>query len=86
MAQMIIDGLRPQIGRSAGFQDAGNDADVEEDYSSPRTRKGGGPRRRNQWENGLSVSFSPLLLSLSLHQTSGRSASVCASLLVRLTG
>ena len=60
MAQMIVDGLRPQSGRSSGsIQDPGNDGDDEENYAKPSTRKGGGPKRRNKWENTLSVSFSP---------------------------
>ena len=58
MAQIIVDGLRPQFNRSVGFslQDPGNDADVEEGRSRPKNPKGGGPKRRNQWENLLSVS------------------------------
>jgi hypothetical protein len=68
MAQMIIDGLRPQPGRSvgAGLQDTGNDGDVEEDYPRPRSRKSGGPKRRSRWENTLSVSFSSLLFLTQL--------------------
>ena len=60
MAQMIIDGLRPRSGHPVGFrlQDPGDDGDVEEVYSRPRTRKSGRPKRRNKWENALSVSVS----------------------------
>jgi len=63
---MIIDGLRPQSGRSAGsgLQDADSDADVEEDYTRSRTGGSGRPKRRNHWENGLSVSLSFLPLSV----------------------
>ena len=55
MAQMIIDGLRPNASRSAGpdLHDTGDDGDVEEDYS-PR-RRGGAPKRRDCSENALSV-------------------------------
>lgn len=55
---MIIDGLRPQPGQSvgSGLQDPGNDGDVEEEFSSPRARRTGGPKRRNKFENALSVS------------------------------
>ena len=59
MAQMIVDGLRPQTGRhiGSGFQDPGDDADVEEVYSRPTTRNRGRPNRRTPWENILSVSL-----------------------------
>lgn len=62
MAQMIIDGLRPQHRHSAGphLQDTGNDADVEGDHSGPKPRKRGRPNRRDPTENELSVSVSPL--------------------------
>jgi len=58
MAQIIVDGLRPQSNRSVGLdlQDPGSDGDVEEGLSRPKKSKGGGPKRRNRWENLLSVS------------------------------
>jgi hypothetical protein len=89
MAQMIVDGLRPQFGRSVGLgpQDPGNDSDAEEDYQSPRTRRrGGAPKRRNHWENALSVSFSSLLFRPGLHQIRRRSARICASSLSQKIG
>ena len=65
MAQMIVDGLRPQFGHShsvgSGLQDPGNDGDIEDHYSRPGPRTRGGPKRRNNWENVLSVSFSSLV-------------------------
>ena len=61
MAQMIVDGLRPlvQTGRFAGPapRDTDNEGDVEEEYSVPGVRKGRVPKRREPWENELSVSF-----------------------------
>lgn len=56
---MIVDGLRPRSGRTfgSGHQDPGSDGDVEEDYPRLRGRKSGGPKRRNKWENALSVRF-----------------------------
>ena len=64
MAQIIVDGLRSQPGHfiRSGLPDPGNDGDVEEDCV-PRTRKGGGPKHCNKWENLLSVSFCSLILS-----------------------
>lgn len=64
MAQFIVDGLRPQPNCSvgSGLQDHGSDADVEEDYPGRKAPKGGGPKRRNQWENMLSVSPCSLAL------------------------
>lgn len=59
MAQMIVEGLRPQ-GR-AGFQDTGDDGDDEGEVSEPRTPRGGGQRRRSPWENLLSVRLTSLL-------------------------
>ena len=54
MAQMIVDGLRPHAGRSAGsgLHDTDNDGDVEDVYSP---RRGSAPKRRNYLENELSV-------------------------------
>lgn len=67
MTQMIIDGLRPELGRSVGsnLQDAGNDGDVEEGYPGVRSRGGNGSRRRDHSENELSVSFASLTYCLS---------------------
>lgn len=55
MAQMIVDGLRPYVGRSAGpdLHDTGNDGDAEEDYS--HRKRGCAPKRRDYAENKLSV-------------------------------
>jgi len=63
MAQMIIDGLRPQSGRSVGsnLQDPGDDGDVEEDSPRPKPRRGRGTKRRDRFENELSVSFTSTL-------------------------
>ena len=80
MAQMIIDGLRPQIGRSAGLgpQDTGNDGDVEEDYPGPTARRSRAPKIRHPSENMLSVSFSPLLLANRLTPRLGEDPPVYA--------
>ena len=65
MAQLIVNGLRPQVGRPVGLglQDHGDDGDDEEDYQPPKTSRGGAPKRRNRWENELSVRLDSLLLS-----------------------
>lgn len=67
MAQMIIDGLRPQLGRSVGSNlgDAGNDGDVEGGYSEPKRREGNRTKRRDHLENELSVSSAPLPVMLA---------------------
>ena len=91
MAQMIIDGLRPQLGRSVGanLQDTGNDGDIEECHPGVRSRGGNGPNRRNRSENELSVSFASLTCRLSLltlRRTSERSVRICANSLPRTNG
>lgn len=68
MAHMIIAGLRPHIGRSAGLgpQDSGNDGDAEEDYPTLGTRRRSAPKRRSPHESELSVSSNCIIFSSGL--------------------
>ena len=67
---MIIDGLRPQSGQIFGSspQDPGNDGDTEEYSYRPKARARGGPKRRSQSENLLSVSIRPYNFNYKLTQ------------------
>ena len=58
MAQMIVNGLRPQPGHSVGsnLQDTRNDGDVEGGHFKPKPHRGRGTKRRDRSENELSVS------------------------------
>jgi hypothetical protein len=58
MAQMIIDGLRPQPGRSVGLDpyDTAADGDIEEDFPRTGIRRRRAPKRRSPQETALSVS------------------------------
>lgn len=68
MATMIVEGLRPRLGRSADLApgDPGNDGDVEEYRPRGSTLERRRPKRRNHWENMLSVRSCSCLLSTRL--------------------
>lgn len=80
MAKMIIDGLRPMIqtGRSTRLapHDTADDGDVEEDYPGPGVRNRRAPKRREAWENELSVSFALFYLRTGLHQIREKSTTI----------